>query len=449
MSKSPGVPSENLARSKTRVEDATGAWYTLDNAAVIMPAVSDRVATSLFRVSATLDAPIRLPEFGKALSRTCGRFPYFLVELRRGIFWYYFEPASRPVEPEADAAFPCQDYRIRKRGSHLFRVRLSGARVACEFSHVLTDGTGGFVFLKTLLSEYVRELGADPGVAPDVPDAAGRPDAEEYEDAYQRYYREGLPHPEKLPRAFHDLSPLLPRYRYRVISGIFPLEKALAVARDRGASLTELLCAAAMDAFVSVRNSYPEGRRRRTKSVVAVEVPVNMRRFYPTKTLRNFTLFVLPSVDLRLGSYSFEDMVRTTHHTMGLENDERKIARQISRNAGGTRILAVRLVPLVVKDFFARILFNVLGEGLITTFVSNLGEASFPGGVAGRVRRVDFIPAPSRTTKTNFSIVSWNGEVVVSAGSLSGNTAAETFFFRRLASLGIPVRIESNMEREE
>jgi hypothetical protein len=441
--------TKNMGAARTGFRDESGAWYILDNAGTIMPAVSNDVITSLFRVSATLDAPVRLEALEGALKRTAARFPYFVVELRRGLFWYYFEPFEEELHVVADAVSPSQDYDISRRGTCLFRVRASGPRIACEFSHTLTDGTGGMRFLKNLLVEYFRILGVDPGspaelsaADPDLYDLDAPYAHEETEDAYNRHFTEEYPAPEKMPRAYHLRSEQLPRHQYRVTCGVIPLEPALALARSMGASLTELFAAAYLDAFQSVWLSDPKAKRR---PILAVEIPVNVRKFYPSKTNRNFSLFVLARQDMRLGPRDFPELVSRAHHELRIETDARNISRQISRNVAGSRNFFVRAVPLRLKDFFARLLFAAFGDDLLSGFVSNLGPVSMPEKVAKHIERFDFLPAPSALNKTSASVLSWKGNIYFSFGSLAVSREVERYFFSRLASLGLPVRVECNL----
>jgi NRPS condensation-like uncharacterized protein len=440
----------NKKKSRTGFVDEDGAWYILDNAATIMPAASNRVNSSLFRVSATLDAPVHLPSLEAALARTVRRFPYFALELHRGFFWYYLEPHTAPIHVVADAESPCQDFNVNKKGTCLLRVRAQGRRVACEFSHTLTDGTGGFRFLKNLLAEYFRLRGVEAnGADPDLYDLDARPDPEEYEDSYNRYFSGQYPIPEACKRAFQIRSPLLEPFNYRVTTGIVPVAPALELAKSYGATLTELVTAVFIDAFQSMYFDLPERERRRRSPFAAIEVPVNMRKFYPTKSNRNFSLFVLITQDFRLGRRDFREIVERAHHQMRFEVDERNIARQISRNVGGTRNMAVRLVPLVLKDFFARMLFSALGESLISSFISNIGAVSLPEGPAEHVERFDFFPAPSLTTLTNASMLSWKGNLYIGFGSLARSRELERLVLTRLRKLGLPVKVECNLPIED
>jgi hypothetical protein len=453
---SDSVTDKNLSKAKTRFRDESGNWYILDNAGTIMPAVSNSVATSLFRVSAELDEAVNLAALQAALERTARRFPYFVVELRRGLFWYYLEPFEGPLRVEADATCPCQDYNINRRGACLFRVRAMGARVACEFSHALTDGTGGLRFLKNLLAEYLRIRGAAAGRPLPGGDESAALDGdlyrldeeaphEESEDAYNRYFTEEYPAPDKLKRAFHLASRQLPRHQYRVTCGIIPLAEAMAKARELGVSLTELFGAAYLEAFQAVWMSAPEARRRRQRPKIAVEIPVNMRKFYPTRSNRNFSLFVLASQDMRLGPRPFDEIAQRIHHQLRFETDRRTIAQQISRNVSGSRNVLVRLTPLVVKDFFARLLFKALGDDLLSGFVSNIGPVSMPEAFAAHIKRFDFIPAPSVCNKTSAAVLSYKGAIHVSFGSLAESREIERLFFTRLRGLGLPVRVECNL----
>jgi hypothetical protein len=146
----------------TRRVDEVGEWYALDNAAIIMPAMADNVTTSLFRFEAELDSPIDFDTMQRALSATILRMPYFNVTLRRGFFWYYFERSKTAVSLFPDDPSPCQKWNINRPGTRLFRIRCAGNTVAGEFSHAMTDGSGGMAFFKTLLAHYFLAKGFEP-----------------------------------------------------------------------------------------------------------------------------------------------------------------------------------------------------------------------------------------------------------------------------------------------
>lgn len=438
--------------AETRHRDDGGIWYSLDNAGIIMPSVSDRVDTNLFRLSATLSESVDLGILASVLDAVARRFPYFVVELRRGLFWHYLVPKPEGLRIEPDSLSPMQDYDVNARGRSLVRVRVEGARIACEFHHSIADGTGGLRFLKNLVAEYARRRWPEtaPLPSPDGP-AWGdedlyrldeRPHAVEYEDAYRRYYEDRYPPPSLQARAWAPRMLPMRRFEYRVTCGIVPLTPAIAVAKERGASLTELLAAVYIDALQELWLASPARERRR--GLITLSVPVNMRKLYPSPTNRNFSLVAFLTHDMRLGERAFDEIVKRAHHQLRFETDARSMCRQLSRNVAAARSAVFRALPLPMKDLAFRIFFDVFGEGLYSGSLSNLGAVSLPGWLAHRVERFDFIPSPARG-RTNVGVLSWDGRLYITFGSLGSSRESERLFFTRLRRLGLPVRIECNL----
>jgi len=439
----------------TRREDNAGEWYALDNAAIIMPAVTDDVSTSLFRFEAELDAPIDPEILKKALDLTVSRMPYFNVALRRGFFWYYFEPCKTLPPLFPDSPIPCQRWNINRRGTRMFRILWEQNKVAGEFSHALTDGTGGIAFFKSLLANYLILKGVDPGVQlgegewrdiiVSFGDMSSSATSEEFEDAYQRYFPNGLPFPDLRPHAFHLSKNCLAKGQYRVISGKLLTSEVIAEAHRRNVSLTELLTAVYLDALQHIWHAMKPHPR---EPYISIEIPINLRQLFPSCTFRNFSLFVLISEDMRLGMRDFDELVSRTHYQMKLEYDRMSIARHLCRNAGSARNLAVRLVPLRVKDFFAKVFFSKFGESMLSGFISNIGQLKMPKAFASHILSFGFIPTPRMSTMTNASMVSWGNDLIINFGSLAQSRDLERLFFRRLRSIGLHVSVSCRSDNE-
>jgi hypothetical protein len=124
------------------------------------------------------------------------------------------------------------------------------------------------------------------------------------------------------------------------------------------------------------------------------------------------------------------------------------IARHLCRNAGSARNLAVRLVPLRVKDFFAKVFFSKFGESMLSGFISNIGQLKMPPAFASHILSFGFVPAPSMATMTNASMLSWNNDLVINFGSLSQSRDLEQLFFRRLRSIGLHVSVSCRSDNE-
>lgn len=413
-------------------------WLRLDNAAKIYPAIKDRELTSVFRVSAELKERIKARKLVEAVHVLENRFPYYKVRLEAGFFWYYLEHANLPITVKADKDIPCRAFNKKEL---MFRIVVKENRLSVEFSHILTDGTGAFEFLKSLLSAYFERCGVDlPAGLPDNP--PDKPIPEEYEDAYQRYFKKSPAPLIKGPKAFHLRFPLSPKPRFSVLTGIIPLDEIIKKAKTYEVSLTEYLIAVYLFALQDIYNRMPGFGKKRSRKTVRIEVPVNLRKMYPSKTMRNFTLYVLPWIDLRLGYYTFEEIVKTVYHQMQLETDKKLINKMISRNVSGEKNLFLRSVPLFIKSLVLSRLYS-LGTSQYSGVITNLGKVSFTPRINQLINRFVFIPPPpNKTLKANCGVVGFDNKLVISFGSITTSKELERCFFTFITGQGIPVKIE-------
>jgi hypothetical protein len=421
------------------------SWFKLDNAAILFPTVASESITTLFRMQITLRSPINVTMLQEALDAIHPRYPYFLVRLRSGLFWYYFELIGKKPLLMADSRYPNQNIRIKKGGGFLFRVRAYRDRIAVEFSHILTDGSGAMRFLRSLVAEYLRlkegiELGDDELRDASI-DRPGSPvPAEEFEDAFRRYYDPSVPSPDPMPPAFHIPGTFEKNGIYHVTTAILPLKASLAKAKEKGATLTELLCAVYL---ASLQEMWLASRKPKSP-FLRLMVPVNLRKLFPSVTMRNFSLYVIPGIDMRLGRYEFDEILGLVVHYMRSNVNKKELSRQIQRNVSGAMNPLIRMMPLFIKKPGGQFLYRKFGENLYSGCISNLGSADLPGALASFAEKIEFIPTGTPVTKTNVAVVSFGDSLYVSFGSLLKERELERLFITRLVKLGLKARVESN-----
>src|SRR6187397_369592 len=93
--------------------------------------------------------------------------------------------------------------------------------------------------------------------------------------------------------------------------------------------------------------------------------------------MRNFSLFVTPEIDLSLGAYSFEEIVKTVHHIMQLETDKKLINKMIARNVGAERNIWLKNTPLFIKSLILYLTYTSAGPSLYSGVITNLGKGTF------------------------------------------------------------------------
>ncbi len=407
-------------------------WLTLDNAAKIYPSSSTEEAPQVFRLSCDFARPIRFEALEEALAAMMNRCPYFQVSLKQGLFWYYLQrhdavPSIRLLD-EGNIT----PIRIREE-QHLLSVKIRGNRLAVDFSHVLTDGAGGLRFFLSLVTEYLRRRGESVAEPDGFLDPDSPPAPEESVDAHKASFVRDSPAPAGLDTAFH-----LPGRRpvagyYRVITGTLEVDALRHKAKSTGVSMTEYVVASYLWALLKLREESP-GRQTPT---VRIEVPVNMRPIQGTDTMRNFSLFVSPSVDARLGKFSFEELLPRIHHTMRSQLDRKELLRQIGRNVRGELNPLVRVMPLFAKNLLLSVIHKRLGPSLYSGVVSNIGPIRLPTSLEEHLESFRFFLGPSPEMKTNCSVLSFRGRLHLSVGNVLESRDFERTFFYHLRDQGL------------
>ena len=417
-------------------------WMKLDNAAKIYPAAKRRNWNNFFRISATLTEPVDVAVLRSALDVTARRFPSIAVRLRRGMFWYYLEQIPHSPAIQEEKSCPLAHAPFHEVRQCAFRVLVYHNRFAVEFFHALTDGTGGLTFFKTLLAEYLsQKYGLTIPAGDGVLGRLEEPDAEELEDSFLRYAG-NVKASRKEATAWH-LTGTPEKDGFKdLVTLMIPAPVLKECAKAHGVTVTELLCAAMMQAICQLQaEKVPQ---RRLRKPVKVLLPVNLRSLFPSKTLRNFASYITPEVDPRMGDYTFDEICAAVHHRMGLENNPQTMRAKFAANVASEQSPLLRVMPLFIKNLAMKAVFDTVGECKSCLCLSNLGVVRLPEVMAPYVARMDFIIGVQAKAPHNCGVLTWNDTVYINCIRSIREPELELHFYRVLHQLGLPVKVESN-----
>ena len=417
-------------------------WMKLDNAAKIYPAAKRRNWNNFFRISATLTEPVDVAVLRSALDVTARRFPSIAVRLRRGMFWYYLEQIPHSPAIQEEKSCPLAHAPFHEVRQCAFRVLVYHNRFAVEFFHALTDGTGGLTFFKTLLAEYLsQKYGLTIPAGDGVLGRLEEPDAEELEDSFLRYAG-NVKASRKEATAWH-LTGTPEKDGFKdLVTLMIPALVLKECAKAHGVTVTELLCAAMMQAICQLQaEKVPQ---RRLRKPVKVLLPVNLRNLFPSKTLRNFASYITPEVDPQMGDYTFDEICAAVHHRMGLENNPQTMRAKFAANVASEQSPLLRVMPLFIKNLAMKAVFDTVGECKSCLCLSNLGVVHLPEVMAPYVERMDFIIGVQAKAPHNCGVVSWDGTMYINMIRNIREPELESHFYRVLHTLGLPVKVESN-----
>lgn len=415
-------------------------WYRLDNAAKIYPVIMRSRHISVFRLSAVLYQEIEPDRLLAALRNTLKRLPFFAVRLRKGVFWYYLESCQLPVTVEEDVINPMRHWSVRDEKGYLFRVRYGQKRIAVEFFHALTDGYGGLVFLKTLTAAYLSLGGSQYRPGHGVLDLNADAQPEEMEDAYRRYSDFRVTRRPAETAAFHLQGTILTGHQLSMITGICSAGQVAEVAKRHQVSITELLTSVYLYQLYRIqqRGGFQIDRP------VRISVPINVRRYFPTRTLRNFALYANPGIEPALGDYSFEEILLLVHYFMRYTINQKYLNAMMGANVRPEKNWLLRLAPLKLKTLAMRIVYALVGESRFTGTLSNLGAQTMPEEISGQIDHFEFQLGPSRLNPVNCAVISLNDNLTIAFTSTMQETDIQRAFFQHLVELGLDVTVMSN-----
>ncbi|MBQ6655578.1 MAG: hypothetical protein IJM79_08685 [Erysipelotrichaceae bacterium] len=417
-------------------------WFKLDNAAKIYPPVLNGQWAAMFRLSADLTEDIDPAILKQAQERVLVRMPSFATTLKSGLFWFYLDHIDGQPPISEDTSNPMQMLNFRKNNRFMYRLLYHRNRIAVEFFHSLTDGTGGMTFLMTLINEYLH-IRYGTAICPDrfILNCSDEPIEEEYEDAFLRYgQKKTVGIAEKTSYQYWhtrtDFNKLL------AVCGSVDTAKLKELAKSYDAPVGTF-CAALL-LYSALQLQKMDRRSSVKRKMVKISVPINLRRFFPSRTVRNFSAFVNPGLYGSLGDYSLKEVVDFTRNYFGIHITEKQQLAKFSYNVAAERHALIRITPLILKIPILFIAYFTAGDLLYCSTISNMGLVTLPPEVGRYVTRLDFMLGKAICGRSMLGCVSYNGRTVFNFSRNIRQSELERIFFSTLVELGAEVFIESN-----
>ena len=418
------------------IEKSRKKWYKLDNAAKIFPPTSRKSDTKVFRFSCELYEKINGETLQSALDRTIEDFPGFMYVLKHGMFWYYLEQSDiKPVVRE-DAAPPCSTIYLNRKAL-LFEVTWYGRRINLEAYHALTDGTGALQFLEALVLYYLKL--AHPGaIEKTVNIDCDASETQQMADSFDKYYdkskRALSEKAEKNEKAYQLKGAKKPEWRMSIIEGSVSADAILNKAREYGATVTVFISA------LLIRAIYGEMSVNDRKKPVVINIPVNLRNYFDSKSTRNFFSLVDIKYDFKTNKPALGDIINRSKECFGEHLNEEYLQARLNKLLSFERNYLIRLVPLTIKNLYMGAAYSRAARE-VTATVSNVGRIVMPAAAKPYIRLFDVFTA---TEKLQTCICSYEDVMNISFTSPFISSDIQRSFFRQLTQMGVAVEIAAN-----
>ena len=397
--------------------------FAIDNSAILYLALIRKHHTNIFRFSITLKEAIRPDLLQEAVNRVCHRFPTIFAGFRPGFFHYSQLPAVQPPLVSPDPGLL-----VNMTRAEIAKCAYRENQIIIEGFHALTDGYGMVASFSTLTAEYLKLChGIQIPSGYPIFDVRQEPAPEETEDSYLKY-ADAMPR--HLPSRY---SYQLPGYDPKCgpvhrDTLVYPVEELLTVARKYGVSITALLSAVMAASIMELQLE----RNEKSLRPVRIMVPIDLRKIFPSKTLRNFILYALPTMEVSDGSRSFPELAQLFSRQIRAHLEKDNLAGILSYNVRTQKNPVFRLLPSRLKCVLMRTAYRFFGESNSSLTMTNLGNLSLPEQMVPYVDSVILTMMPRMRSPYNCGMYSYNGKFYINLCRFPEESRLEEIFAGKL-----------------
>ena len=419
-------------------------WYRLDNAATIIPSTVRGADTRVFRLVCELKEDVNPSALQEALDRTAREFPHLCVTLRKGLFWYYLDPVRQRAMVTEENREICAPIYFPGRRNLLYRVSYFRNRINLEMFHVLSDGTGAFIFFEKLLEQYLCSV---HGIT--LSSAADRSsEKEKTDDAFRRFYQkkeEGTGTTSSISKdgqlgkmsgvKAYQIEGIRDEYfrthaaEILVSAGSF-CQKAHEFGATAGILSTALYIQALIEGMSAADLTKP----------IVISVPVNLRQYFPSETTRNFFGVIIVPYDPADYDGTVQSIIPAVRESFEEQLTEANLRKTMNSYSSLMRNPFLRLVPIPIKDK-AIYGFNKRAKRGVTGSMSNVGRIRLPEELSAYVDHfTGFMAAPNM----QISVMSFGDRMSFGVASGYAEQSVTLWLCRKLTQMGLDVELSTN-----
>ncbi|MBE6568961.1 MAG: hypothetical protein E7658_01920 [Ruminococcaceae bacterium] len=416
-------------------KDKVIRWQRLDNAAKIFPALVTREDSEVFRITCQLNENVNPDILQLAVEDALEEFPMFKCVLRDGFFWNYLENTNRKAKVHEETATPFQPLydkeQDKNRPNLLFDVLYYKERIHLEVFHALTDGTGALLFLRTIVAHYLMRAHSEITIASLDLGSDGTVRQQEA-DSFNQYFtptgsrwRIQAVLGKGKKKVYHLHEHKSPDLRQLITEGWASTAAIKKAAGEYAVTITVFLTA------VLVASIYDTMDPRDQKKPVSIAVPVNLRNYFPSDTVRNFFGMIDIFYDFTKSGTEFENICAGVAAAFRNQLTKENLLEIIDRQVGLEKNFFVRIAPLAIKNIvMSRSQKRTLKHRTIC--LSNIGRIDMPAPIAPLIKR--FMIANSTPFK-QVCLCSYGDEMTIAFSGVMAGREVERAFFRRIAAV--------------
>jgi NRPS condensation-like uncharacterized protein len=423
----------------------TTQWFKIDNAGKLFPIITSKLRASYFRLSVVLKETIDPVKLQHVAEKTLFRFPNFNTRLRKGLFWNYLENQSKAFKVQPEPNTFGTNPRPNDRLKHLIEIYYHRQRISIEIFHAITDGRGGMEFLKTLTLAYLREKGYQVDAEGMMFDANDQVTYAELEDSFATKVTKGNSSWLPTAKAFHLKGTFFEHTGHYLTHLHLSTAELITVAKSKQTTITGLLATILILILIQKQEMIHPKKRKK----IILSIPVDMRKYLPSKTMKNFVMTINIGGFFKPNS-TFQEVLDEVNKQLKEGQQIDVLAPQIRANLKAERMLLLRFIPLFIKRWIIKSVFNRVGEPALSMTMSNLGKVEMPQSTQSFIDHFEFMLCSTPILPINVGIATFLDQLVVTFSRIIDDRSFIQAFVNMLVNeLHVKVKASGNRWEED
>ena len=424
-----------MKKFKKDKKDELFIWRRLDNSAKIYPLSTGRRYSTVFRFSVLLKENVNPTILKDALNETLKKYKSLKVRLKKGFFWHYLEnnPKLPTIEEEHD--YPCKYINPSLNRGYLFKVTYFKNKINIDIFHALTDGNNGIAFFKSIIYTYLEKCYKE-----ELRNENKRIIKIEYdtEDSYIKNYNKNLKSNHISQNAYKLKGKTLKLGAVSAIHQIINLEDLKNESKKYDATITQYLTA------VLIYTIYNENYIKSSKKPIKVCIPVNLKKYFPSKTISNFFSYIILENNTNKENLdTFDNIIEFVKNEFTKQLSQEEITKTMSGNVKFGNNILVKTIPLFLKIILVKIAYIGIRKTSTITY-SNIGRIGIIGNYKNYIDNFLMLIAPDSYERIKCTSCSFENNIVFTFTSILNDNKIEKGFYNFLSKKGIEIKIESN-----
>jgi len=211
----------------------------------------------------------------------------------------------------------------------------------------------------------------------------------------------------------------------------YPVQQIVDTAHRCGVSANTLLSGVLASTIMEIQEKQNAGAIK----PVRIMVPIDLRRFFESCTLRNFIWYVLPTMEPADRELPLEELLKKFQVQFKDQMERKRLASIIKYNVKTQLSWFFRLLPRVLKYALMRLVYRYFGESNSSVTITNLGNVKLPEQMKPYVQKLDCVLTPRIHSPYGCAVISYGGILSINISRFCEESELETIFVRKLDSL--------------